>query len=106
MQSTFEKKQAKAAERAAKKEAREQKKEARLEKLRIMKLPAKKVTPQLIKQVLEAIDPDSKFSEKKVKAVTARIKQIASLKPGVIANRLRARKVQVEMIAAIFEAVI
>jgi hypothetical protein len=102
----------KIAEREEKKAEREQKKQARLEKkelreakLRIQKLPAKKMTPAQVKTVLTIIDPDEKFSAKKTKSVSARIKQIGDLKPGVISNRLRARQAQVNMIQAIFTVV-
>lgn len=105
MKTAREIREEKQAVREAKREAREAKKLARQEKLRIQKLPAKKMTPSMIKAVISKIDPEGKFSDKKAKAMTARIKQLGELKPGVIANRLRARKAQVAMIEAIFETV-
>lgn len=98
--------------RKEKQDAREQRKadrlakqEARAEKQRITKLSAKKMTPAQVKNVLNKIDPDGKFSAKKVKALTKRISQLGGLRPAVISNRLRARKAQVDMIEAIFEQV-
>lgn len=106
MKTASEIRQEKIAKREARKAEREAKQEARKEKQRIAKLPAKKFTPIMVKNVLKKIDPDEKFSAKKNIAVGKRIKQIGSLKPGVISNRLRARQAQVDMIRAIFEEVI